>query len=60
MKRDKTKTLNCKECGNEVHNVGHDAVAVTCFRCVNKSMVLGHGLDLSHEDEKQLNEEIED
>ena len=39
MKKGKsTKTLNCKICGEEVKNVGHDTVKVTCYKCVSKSM----------------------
>lgn len=45
MKNTKTKTLDCKICGNEVKNVGHDAVKVTCYVCVNKSMLTGISLD---------------
>lgn len=33
-----TKSLNCKICGEEVKNVGHDAEKVTCWKCVNKMM----------------------
>jgi hypothetical protein len=39
MKKGKsTKSLNCKFCGEEVKNVGHDAVKITCWKCVNLSM----------------------
>lgn len=34
----KTKSLDCKLCGDEVKNVGEDTTAVTCWRCVNKMM----------------------
>ena len=41
-KRNKhTKSLDCKICGEEVSNVGSEAVKVTCWRCVNKSMNTG-------------------
>lgn len=33
-----SKTLPCKICGDEVTNVGHDAVKVTCSTCVNYSL----------------------
>jgi hypothetical protein len=36
-----TKSLNCKVCGEEVRNVGEDAVKVTCSSCVNKLMQTG-------------------
>lgn len=39
----KTKALDCKECGEEVKNVGMNAVEVICWRCVAKS--LNRGLD---------------
>jgi len=32
------KTLNCKICGDEVHNCGSEAIAVTCWRCVSASL----------------------
>lgn len=32
------KTLNCKVCGDEVQNVGAEATAVTCWRCVSASL----------------------
>lgn len=32
------KTLKCKKCGEPVENVGHDADAVTCWRCVSEMM----------------------
>jgi hypothetical protein len=38
MKARKSKSLDCKVCGEEVHNVGEDTVAVTCWKCVNKMM----------------------
>jgi len=34
----KTKSLNCKECGDTVENVGSDAEKVTCSKCVAKMM----------------------
>lgn len=34
----KTKTLNCKICGEEVNNVGEDAEKVTCWKCVQAMM----------------------
>lgn len=41
MKGKSTKSLNCKICGEEVKNVGHDADKVTCSKCVCKSMQTG-------------------
>lgn len=41
MKGKSTKSLDCKICGEEVKNVGHDAVKVTCSKCVSKSMQTG-------------------
>jgi ribosomal protein L34E len=38
MKRRANKTLNCKICGDEVHSVGSEATAVTCWRCVSDSL----------------------
>lgn len=32
------KSLNCKECGEEVANVDHATVAVTCWKCVSAQM----------------------
>lgn len=32
--RAKSKTLDCKVCGAEVHNCSSDATAVTCWRCI--------------------------
>ena len=32
------KELNCRECGDLVKNVGHDATAVICWRCTMKSV----------------------
>lgn len=34
----KSKSLNCKLCGEEVKNVDEETIAVTCWRCVNKMM----------------------
>jgi len=48
----KTKTLPCRECGEKVENVGHDAVAVTCFKCVNESMRMGTSLNDSDTQEE--------
>ena len=33
-----TKSLDCRYCGEEVQNVGDDAVKVTCSSCVNKAL----------------------
>lgn len=41
MKGKSTKSLNCKVCGEEVKNVGHEATKVTCSICVSKSMQTG-------------------
>ena len=41
MKGKSTKSLNCKVCGEEVKNVGHEAAKVTCSICVSKSMQTG-------------------
>lgn len=32
------KSLNCKKCGEKVDNVGEEATAVTCWKCVNDMM----------------------
>jgi NAD-dependent SIR2 family protein deacetylase len=32
------KTMQCKECKAEVHNVDEKTVAVTCWKCVAKSL----------------------
>ncbi len=32
------KSLDCKVCGEEVKNVGETATAVTCWKCVAKSL----------------------
>jgi phage FluMu protein Com len=36
------KTLNCRECGEPVQNVGSTAVAVTCSKCVILNHFGGH------------------
>ena len=41
MNRPTHKTLDCKICGEEVKNVGHDADKVTCSICVQKSLQTG-------------------
>ena len=38
MTRPHIKSIKCSECGEEVKNVGEDAVKVTCYSCVSKSM----------------------
>jgi len=35
------QTLKCRGCGEKVEGVGADAVAVTCWKCVNQSMSKG-------------------
>lgn len=37
-KSSSTKDLGCKECGAIVYNVDTDTTAVTCWRCVVKSL----------------------
>ena len=37
-KQRKPKTLNCKECGEEVHNCGAEAAWVICWKCVAKGL----------------------
>ena len=37
-KRNERKDMSCKKCGDTVTNVGHDVVAVTCWKCVNASL----------------------
>lgn len=32
------RTLDCKECGEEVKNVGEQAAWVICWKCVSKSL----------------------
>lgn len=52
MKVRKNKILECRICGEEVHNCGEDAVKVTCWKCVHKSMMTGvDHLDMEDEDE---------
>ena len=50
----KGKTMNCKICGEEVHNCGVDAEKVTCWKCVNKMMSTGFTLAEEEEIEKEL------
>jgi hypothetical protein len=38
MRRSADKTLNCRICGDEVHRVGSETTAVTCWRCVAASL----------------------
>ena len=45
----KTKTLNCKECGEPVENVGHDAERVTCSNCVN--IMMRNNIQFENEEE---------
>ncbi len=61
MKGRISKTLNCKICGDEVRNVGSEAVAVTCWRCVSAS-VRGTILEDNEEDieEDIVNDKNED
>lgn len=33
-----SKTLKCKQCGEEVHNVGSTAVSVLCWKCVDANL----------------------
>ena len=54
--KDKTKKLNCKECGETVNNVGHDAEKVTCSKCVTKSMA--SGIDIYNDDEDDANDNL--
>lgn len=35
------RTLDCRECGEEVKNVGEDATAVVCWKCVAKTLSKG-------------------
>jgi len=51
MNRKSYKSLNCKICGEEVKNVGGDATAVTCWRCVSRGMRLD---PIDDEDETEL------
>lgn len=37
-KKNPNKSLDCKLCGERVDNVGAEATAVTCWRCVSRSM----------------------
>ena len=32
------KSLDCKNCGETVHNVGSDSTAVICWRCVSRGL----------------------
>lgn len=54
MKIRKAKTIDCKVCGEPVHNCSDDAVKVTCWKCVSKSMSTG----ITYEDEKEIDEEF--
>jgi formylmethanofuran dehydrogenase subunit E len=39
MKRSRhTKSMDCHQCGEPVHNVSDEVVKVTCWRCVSLSM----------------------
>lgn len=38
FKQQPNKSLKCKDCGELVKNVGHDATSVTCHHCVSKSL----------------------
>jgi len=51
MKGKSTKSLDCKICGEEVKNIGHDTVKVTCYKCVNKSMQTGVSIIDDEEEE---------
>jgi NAD-dependent SIR2 family protein deacetylase len=32
------KTMLCKECKSQVHNVDEKTISVTCWKCVSKSL----------------------
>jgi len=50
------KSLDCKECGEEVKNVGEEATAVTCWKCVNKMMRKSPNVCEADGDEKREEE----
>lgn len=39
------QTLKCRACGEKIEGVGADAVAVTCWKCVNQSMSKARACD---------------
>lgn len=57
MKVRKGKTLNCKICGDEVSNVGEEATAVTCWRCVSASL---RGIIIDDDKEDYITNKTED
>jgi hypothetical protein len=38
MKKKKGKTMPCRHCSEDVHDVAEDAVAVTCWKCVIRNV----------------------
>ena len=50
------KSLPCKICNETVENVGHEATAVTCYKCVSAQL---RGLS-NIEDEKEWDVTLED
>lgn len=62
MKSYTRKDLNCKICDETVNNVGIEATAVTCWKCVNDQL---RGMPMNmceedlekHTDSKEYNEE---
>jgi hypothetical protein len=52
------KELNCRECGDLVKNVGHDATAVICWRCTMKS-VGGYQHEIVEDIKEDLNNKEE-
>lgn len=54
-----SKTLNCKNCGEQVHKVGLEAVEVLCWRCVFQSMSCNHVEDVAPESSEDVEENEE-
>ena len=58
MRAQKLKTLNCKECGRQVQNVGEDAVAVICSKCVQESLRCCIKIEETDENKESFNNNL--
>lgn len=53
FKNKKNQSLKCKECGEVVENVGADAVATTCWKCVHQGLMNCRAKDPAQEKEEE-------
>jgi hypothetical protein len=54
------KTLKCRGCGEEVHNVGEHAVSVLCWKCVDANLRNAPYRECEDEPKKEEDEKKED